>query len=271
MLLLVDISNIYWRNNSKLSHLRTRDGDSSGGLWGTMRTLEALERRFAPDELCIVEDGGSQLRKKIYPGYKGDRMPKEMWQPHHHATLMTWALAKGFSWAYASGFEADDVIAHFCQCEGEVVIVSSDHDFKQLLEEGRVFILAGNSSDPVYTASDLVRDLGIAPEEYLPLLSITGDSSDNVSGVRGMGAKTVARLFNEFGGFEQALGSHKLRGHMNLIARNMEVLSFKNPSIALRKLRDEYSPDAERREKLIEIYEGWEMNSLLKSLLEAKS
>ena len=105
------------------------------------------------------------------------------------------------------GFEADDLIATYArmvsEAGGEVVIVSSDKDLMQLVNE-QVCLL-----DPVKNAricrNEVIQKFGLGPEKVIEIQALAGDSVDNVPGAPGIGIKTAAALLTEYGDLDTLL------------------------------------------------------------------
>src|SRR6185437_6316481 len=107
------------------------------------------------------------------------------------------------------GYEADDVIATLARRGEErgldVMICTADKDARQLIGDHiKVYNLRRQS---VIDAEALKAEWGITPAQVVDLLALTGDTSDNVPGVPGIGLKTAAKLLEEFGDLETVLAS----------------------------------------------------------------
>lgn len=189
--LLVDISNIYAANQSKLGHLHRGDGYSTGGLYGSIRSINALLKRL-PEEthvtLCFDAAGDHSIRREVKPDYKANRdRSKPMWYRNHKREIMEWARHAGHDCAWMEGGEADDVIFHLTTAwqefadERVTMIMSKDHDMKQLLGLGKVFIRA-KADEKGYDAKKFIAEFGFGPERYREFLAMSGDVSDNIIG-----------------------------------------------------------------------------------------
>ncbi|HOX23394.1 MAG TPA: DNA polymerase, partial [Elusimicrobiales bacterium] len=106
------------------------------------------------------------------------------------------------------GAEADDLIAALCvqaRAKGlDVVVVSTDKDLHQLLKDPHVAIWPGGK-EPLRRAEYVKEKFGVEAAQLADYLAIVGDSSDNIPGVEGVGAKTAAQLLNTFGSLEKIL------------------------------------------------------------------
>ena len=108
-----------------------------------------------------------------------------------------------------AGFEADDLIATYAEvakAEGyEVIIVSSDKDLMQLVDE-KVSLFDPIKSRPI-KREEVFEKFGVYPDKVIDVRALAGDSSDNVPGVPGIGPKTAAELITQFGNLETLLSN----------------------------------------------------------------
>jgi DNA polymerase-1 len=167
---------------------------------------------------AVFDSRSPTFRKQKFPEYKATRQkaPEDL-----HAQIPkveTFLDALGVKSLRVEGFEADDIIATLaekCRKEGrECHIVSSDKDLLQLVGDG-IFELrpakgagSGDATSllPNYErmgAAEVKAEWGVPPEKILDLLSLTGDSSDNVPGVKGIGGKTALKLIQRFGSLDE--------------------------------------------------------------------
>src|ERR671910_90787 len=152
-------------------------------------------------------DGYSLLYREIYPEYKAQRssMPEELKAQLDHLDQILEAM--NIPAIRAEGFEADDVLATLSKRvpEGmELGIVTGDQDAMQLVD-GNVTILRttrGVSELKGYGREEVIEEYGVTPEQIPDYKALTGDPSDNIPGVRGIGPKGASGLLREFGTVE---------------------------------------------------------------------
>jgi DNA polymerase-1 len=166
-----------------------------------------------PDFLALALDVGGDrgtFRSQIYPQYKANRdAPPEDLQPQVERCLAM-LRAIGMPVIGAPGFEADDVIATIVDRtksthpDLKVRLVSKDKDLKQLLEGDRVQLFDVHTDTP-FSEHMLAAEMGIKPDQVIDMLTLMGDTADNVPGVDGVGEKTAAKLIKEFGTLDQLL------------------------------------------------------------------
>lgn len=194
------------------------DGDHIGGLTGFLFSIGKAIRDFRPSRCVIVFDGrgGSARRKKIYGDYKGNRANKTRLRRHDHQQFATIedeqeAMRYQFSRLVSyldnlpvtllaiDGIEADDTIAYIAQMYEEVskkvTIVSTDRDFYQLISP--TLQVWSPIKKKMYDEAALIEEIGVHPNNYVVYRTFTGDNSDNIPGVPGIGPKTILKTFPE--------------------------------------------------------------------------
>lgn len=199
---------------------------------------------FLAVALDVGGDKGT-FRTQLYPDYKANRdAPPEDLFPQVDRAL---ALLKeiGVPVIGCEGFEADDVLATIAtdfstkHPDVRVRIISKDKDLKQLLGEGQPATeMYDLHKDELITATTLMDDLGIRPDQMIDLLTLMGDTADNIPGVMGIGIKTAAKLLVEYGDLQTVLaaaddGSIKGKRRENLIA-SKELMPLSKDLVTLR-------------------------------------
>ena len=209
-LILIDGYGYVFRAYHSLPPLTNPQGQYVGALLGFSNMLFKTIREYANDKIIVVLDSGQKThRHDIYNEYKANR-PEAPEDLKSQFPLIRDA-AKAFNLAVIEeeGLEADDLIASLAKkAEANnlpVTILSSDKDLMQLIR-GNITMF-----DPF--KNKLIRDeevlakFGIMPNQVCDYLSLLGDASDNIPGVKGIGAKTAANLLNQFGSLEQIYNS----------------------------------------------------------------
>ncbi|MEM8836316.1 MAG: DNA polymerase I [Planctomycetota bacterium] len=187
--------------------------EPTNATFGFVGMLLKLLREAKPDYLAVAIDVGGDrgtFRSEVYPEYKANRdEPPEGFKPQVERCL---SLLETLNVPVigAEGFEADDVIATLAQQlgigEDEILvrIISKDKDLEQCLAHGRVEML-DIYNDDLITESSVMEAKGITPAQVIDVQALTGDSTDNVPGVPGVGIKTASALINEFGSLDAVL------------------------------------------------------------------
>lgn len=185
-------------------------GDTrTGVLYGVMRDIINLQEMYATHRIVFAFDFGLSLRRQETPSYKakrvaarleGDKLEQYTSLQEQIKLLRKEYLPQlGFkNILYAKGYEADDVIASVVRnLPGETdraVIVSSDHDFYQLLSPD--VLMYNPHKKIVTTEKSFVKEWGVEPDRWAECMAIAGCGTDEVPGVEGVGLKTAARYIN---------------------------------------------------------------------------
>jgi DNA polymerase-1 len=198
--------------------LTTSKGENTSASWGIANFLQRLITKHQPDYLGWVHDSGLSFRHERYPAYKATRekLTEELQSDFDHGMDRICEILDGYRIPILTlpGFEADDVIgtlvARSVEAGVNVVVVSGDKDFQQLVKPG-VWLLNPGRGGPANVEEHWVgvenaeERLGVAPEFVTDYLALVGDSSDNIPGVRGIGDKTASELVKQYGHLESIL------------------------------------------------------------------
>ncbi len=203
ILYLIDASSYMYRAFYAMGRrLTAPDGTPTQAVFGFHQMLHKVLKDKQPELLCVVYDPpGPTFRHAAYPEYKAtrDRMPEDLVVQVPIIKQMVDLL--GIPSLEVPGYEADDVIATLARRAKEagipVVIVSGDKDLHQLVQEPWV-LQWDPQKDKWFTAEEVVRRLGVRPDQVRDLLALMGDSSDNVPGIAGVGEKTAEELLRRF-------------------------------------------------------------------------
>ena len=195
---------------------RTADGILSGCFYGFFLQLLKQMKDVAPAEiaLCWGDKRDNLLRRKIYPQYKIHRGDKPEGLDDQILDIKKTLFSMGFSQVCSFGYEGDDVVAVKVKfykklkqplpekVDSKIYIVSNDKDMRQLIDKDVVVIemTSGYKTSDIYHNEDTVfKFFGVKPELLADYLTLIGDSSDNIPGVRGIGPTTAADLLNTNG------------------------------------------------------------------------
>jgi DNA polymerase-1 len=198
--------------------LRTSKGENTSAAWGVVNFLMRLREKYRPDYVAWINDAGTSFREERYPDYKSTRekLDDELKADFDRAVERICALLEAFRIPLVTvpGYEADDVIGTLATraAEGglQAVIVSGDKDFYQLISPGIALLNPGRGGPAAVEEtwvdeSNASERLGIPPRQVVDYLSLVGDSSDNVPGVRGIGEKGAQKLLAEYGDLDTLL------------------------------------------------------------------
>ncbi|KAI8476382.1 MAG: PIN domain-like protein [Monoraphidium minutum] len=223
-------------------------GESSIVAHGFVNILLGLfAHKPPPTHMAVVVDApGANFRNVLYPQYKGQRSEAPPGLKQDVGRILDIVDALGIPVLAVPGVEADDVIgslaARGAAAGMDVTIVSPDKDFFQLLCP-RVRLLrlikspkkaARAPGSPFYTLEDFEAEHGLgAAARWADVMALQGDDSDNIPGVRGIGAKTALRLVQAFGSVEGVLADGKWEG-VKLNKKQREVLASEDGALAAR-------------------------------------
>ncbi|MDR2107215.1 MAG: DNA polymerase I [Holosporaceae bacterium] len=198
---LVDGSGFIYRAYYALPPFTNDKGQSVGAVYGFCSMLISMLRQHKSDVFCVVLDSGRDtFRSEIYPEYKSNRSASPEDLKSQIPMLKSVCGAFGVPTLAEKGFEADDIIAACAtRLSGmgyDVRIISSDKDLMQLVDD-RVSMFDPIKSK-VIKAAEVTEKYGVPPSLMTFFQALTGDASDNIPGVDGVGPKTAAKLVNEF-------------------------------------------------------------------------
>ncbi len=202
---LVDVSHFIFRAYHALPPLERPDGTPVGAVYGFLSMVIKLIDNHTMDALGMVFDSKTPtFRHHIDPAYKAHRPPPPPDLAVQFSLVREACQAFGFMCLQCDGFEADDIMATYATqnaAEGaNTVLVSSDKDLMQLINPHiRMFDAIKNT----FIEADAVRKkLGVDPGQVIDFQALTGDASDNIPGVPGVGPKTAAQLIHDFGSLD---------------------------------------------------------------------
>jgi DNA polymerase-1 len=188
--------------------LTSPDGRPTNAAFGFTAMLLKLLKAEKPDYAAAVFDApGPTFRHEEFEDYKAQRrpMPDEL-QPQIPLIKQIFEAAR-IPLLEIPGYEADDVIATLAKRASEqgidVYIATGDKDALQLLDDRiRLYDTKEGTS---YGVEDLAEDKGIRPDQVVDMMALSGDTTDNVPGIRGIGPKTALKLVREYGTLEDVL------------------------------------------------------------------
>ena len=258
--LLIDGLNIFLRAFAVNGSLNEK-GVPVGGITGFMRSLAFAIREMEPTRVIVVYDGagGSKRRKKINPNYKSNRTPKRVTKfdafnsieeekesmKIQFRRLLTYLELLPVDVYGVDNVEADDVIAYISQniLEKEVIIMSADQDFLQLVND-RIVVWSPNKKK-YYTEEQIFTEYGIPAHNFLMYKCLMGDKSDNLEGIKGLGPKKIPKVIPEITGRElnldylihyastqDTLMHQRIVEHKVDLETNEKMMSLKDPLIS---------------------------------------
>jgi DNA polymerase I len=272
--------------------LTTSKGENTSAAWGVVNFLKRLQENHKPDYIGWVHDSGLSFRHERYPAYKATRekLTEELQSDFDRGMERIRELldAHRIPIMTLHGYEADDVIGTLARQGVEqganVVIVSGDKDFHQLVKRG-IWLLNPGRGGPASVEEQWVSEengeerLGVPPRHVTDFLALVGDSSDNVPGVKGVGDKTARELVSTYGDLEAILAAapsltrkrprEALQEHAALARLSKELVTIREDlpiELDLESLRVR-EPDYS---SVRELYVALEFHTLAKSVGSAR-
>ncbi|MCM1382179.1 MAG: hypothetical protein NC192_09590, partial [Muribaculaceae bacterium] len=202
-LLAIDGNSIMNRAFYGIKMLSNKNGVYTNAVTGFMNIYLAAAKEVEPDGVAVAFDlRAPTFRHKAVETYKANRhgMPEEL--AGQMPIIKELLTALGIKILECEGFEADDILgtlSKLCADEkGECYVLTGDRDSLQLIGDGVTVLLQTNKGTVRYDEKKFTEDYGIAPIELIDLKALMGDSSDNISGVKGIGEKTATQLIKDF-------------------------------------------------------------------------
>jgi len=215
--LLIDGFNLAYRCFFAVPELTRADGFPTNALHGWVKSIWKLADQEKPDATLVFFDlGGAQDRLALLPEYKAQReeMPEALERQIPLIKSLTRAL--GLVGIEQDGVESDDLLASqavaLARAGHDVLVVSSDKDFAQIVDERIKIMLPPPSANPklgwrLRDAAGVEEKFGVPPAQIADYLALIGDTSDNIRGLDGVGPKTAAKWLKEFGSIEGVIAN----------------------------------------------------------------
>ncbi len=204
-LFVLDGNNYAWRAWYSIPPLSNSVGFYTNAVRGFFHQMVSHMKLVQPTHLCVTFDSSSTWRRKILPEYKENRKSKEEGTTSdvikQIKAIKSILKALGILVFSKNDQEADDLIYSLVKSiDMDVIIGSNDKDLVPLLVDKRVTILTSSKSGEFFMAAKEAEDkFGVKPEAFLEYIMMVGDTSDNVKGVRLIGAKKAVALLTEYG------------------------------------------------------------------------
>jgi len=245
-IILIDALGVIYRAFYAIKSLATAGGHPTNAVFGFIKTVMQMNRVWQPTHFCVVFDGGRpERRTKLLEAYKAQRPPMPDQLRVQLADIEEYLDACRLSHLRLEGQEADDVLASAaCLADAagfETLIASSDKDLMQIAG-GKISLIAPGKIEDKIGADAVKLKTGVLPEQVVEWLALVGDSSDNIPGVPGIGAKTAAKLLNQWGSLREMFDHPEkvepekirrlLETHRGNLLRNVEIVSL-DKNIAL--------------------------------------
>jgi DNA polymerase-1 len=208
VLAVIDGKSVFYRGYYAMPNLSTRDGVSTGGVYGFATLALEIIAKLKPDYVAVAWDKSktnTAKRREIYPEYKANRKsaPPDFYE--QVPILKDFLNVLGWPLYELDGYEADDILGAFAHqakdLNLETKLITSDLDMLQLIHDGNTEILTikkGFSDITKFNQAAFEDKYGIEVEQFIDYKALMGDSSDNIPGVAGIGPKAAQELLAEY-------------------------------------------------------------------------
>ena len=210
-LLVIDGTALLFRVYYGMPSRRAQNGVEVGDVMGVCHQLLGILRRRLEDHVVVVYDAGQKtFRNRIDPSYKANRGdPPDDLVPQFDLVKEA-SSALGFLSLTLIDYEADDLMAtlavHAREAGMRTRLVAIDKDLCQVVDDGAPAIdICDPKTDVLTDAAGVVERLGVRPEQVVDFMALTGDSTDNIKGVKGVGPKAAQALLAAFGSLDDIL------------------------------------------------------------------
>jgi DNA polymerase-1 len=222
-------------------------GAATGVIFGFLKSIEGFKREFLTDRIVFCFEGKKLLRREIYPEYKAKRYPaareemeiRQEFKEQIRRLRRDYLPRIGFNNVfYLSGYEADDVMAQLAKSEYRTILVTADSDMFQCLQKDHCEIY-NPQKQVLLTEIWFHRKYGISPNQWPEVKAMSGCSSDNVKGIRGVGEITALKyLHGKFPG-RNALASIGSEDGQRTIRSNLKLVKLPFQGMPELKLTDD--------------------------------
>ncbi len=274
--LLVDGFNLAYRCFHALPELTRADGFPTGALHGWVKALWKLIDLEQPEATLVFFDlGESEARVALLADYKAQRKPMPDALRAQIDPIKALTRVMGLAGIEEQGVESDDLLAaeavRLAGAGHDVVIMSSDKDFAQIVSDKIKIMLPPPSANPklgwrLLDAAGVQEKFGVPPRQIADYLALVGDTSDNIPGVDGVGPKTAAKWLAEWGSLEGVIAHaaelkpDRFRATVAADAERLRInLKLTTLDLALPAVKPEWRTP--QPEELFRMLDGYEMRS----------
>lgn len=281
---IIDASGYLYSSYFAIRNMTNSKGESTNALYGFIRSVLKLIKDFQPTHVVAIFDGPRNAKKRteIYEDYKAHRTAAPQDLPYQISWAHEFCELLGIPHLNIPEVEADDAMGAIARWaagnQATAYICTSDKDMCQVVTD-QIFLLNTRKDNLVIGAHEVEEIHGVPPSQIVDLLSLTGDSSDNVPGVPGIGPKTAAALLKQFGSLDNLLANAQQAGGKKgaVIAENADKalisrrLVMLDTAVSIPREDEFYSLKPPVLDSLKAFYSKMNFNSLLKDLDNAQT
>lgn len=276
-LILVDGSSYFFRAFHALPPLLSSKGQPTGAIYGVANMIKRLIKDFNPEEIVVVFDAkGKTFRDDLYPEYKAHRPPTPEDLSSQFAPLIEVLTALGLPILIIPGVEADDVIGTIAKeatlALRDVMISTGDKDMAQLVNKSVTLI--NTMTNVIMDEQGVLNKFGVTPAQIIDYLTLVGDASDNIPGVRKCGPKTAVKWLNTYQTLDNLIANaneitgkigENLREDIPKLGLSKQLVTIKT-DVVLPGGQDFYKLKPIDKSKLLALAEEFEFKSWIKEL-----
>jgi DNA polymerase-1 len=262
--------------------MKNSKGQNTSTAFGFTVTLDEVLKNQNPSHIAVAFDpAGPTFRNELFPAYKANR--QETPEDIRNAVPVIKRIIEAYNIPViqCQGFEADDVIGTLSkQAEKEgfkVFMMTPDKDYNQLVSDNIVMFKPrkSGSDSEIVSKNDVCAKFGITdPVQFIDILALWGDSSDNVPGVPGVGEKTSIKMISEYGSLDNIyMNLDKFKGKLRENLENFKEQAYLSKELVTIRLDVPVSFDADlyikeegNPDKLKEIFQELEFKAFLAKL-----
>jgi len=267
--------------------MKNSKGQNTSTAFGFTITLDDVLKNQKPSHIAVAFDPtGPTFRNELFPQYKANR--QETPEDIRAAIPAIKKILEAYNIPVIEymGFEADDVIGTLAkQAEKEgfkVFMMTPDKDYNQLVSENIVLFKprkSGNDSELIGPAEVCLKFGLSRPEQFIDILALWGDSSDNVPGVPGVGEKTAIKMISEYGSLDNIyLNLDKFKGKLRENLENFKDQAYLSKNLVTIRQDVPVTFDSElyiyreaNPDKLKVIFQELEFKALLNRLIKPEN
>lgn len=206
--LLIDAMNLIHRSYYAYPRLTSKEGVPTGAFFGFVKYLKSLQDKYNPKHIIVCSDAHRKsFRTDIYAEYKGTRSETDDELRTQFAFMEKYLSLCNCKFIKLDNYEADDLIGTLAKEANRfgyfAYVVSGDKDLYQLVDDNIHQVYLSTKGMEVYDEEKVKeRYDGLTPAQIIELKALSGDASDNIPGVKGVGDKTAIALLNEYGNLD---------------------------------------------------------------------
>jgi DNA polymerase-1 len=207
-LYLLDAHGMIFQMFFGVGQMTAPDGRPTNAVFGVTRALMNLYDRGADYLIATLDHKEPTFREKIDANYKAHRDPPPDDLLTQEPMIQQVMEAMRIPFLVVPGYEADDIMATVSG-EGaarglDVFLCTSDKDCRQLITD-KVRMMNLRKDGELLDAAGVLADWGVRPDQVIDFQALVGDSTDNITGVKGVGPKTAAKWLQQFGTLENVI------------------------------------------------------------------